>query len=140
MLKVILWTIIFSVAVAGTTVLLGDRNLLSGNLLSFGKFISIIFNWKFVLAVVLSFCARYSFMLVNSYLLKIPSLVQNSTTITGLITSIGVIFVILANYIFLGERISFQQGLGAALILAGAWIVIFWATKRDCLLFKNIVV
>jgi drug/metabolite transporter (DMT)-like permease len=124
MLKVILWTIIFSVTGAGTTVLLGDRNLLSGNLLNWEKFISIILNWKFILAVILSFFARYSFMLVNSYLLKVPNLAQNSTTIAACITSIGFIFMIGANFVFLHERISFQQGFGAALILVGIWIVL----------------
>lgn len=124
MLEISILVLIFSVAGASMTVLLGDRNLLSGNLLDWNKFLSIIFHWRFIAAFLCAFIARYSFMILNAQLLKIPSLAQNSTTIAGLITAVGAIFVILANYVFLGERISFQQGLGAILILAGVWVVL----------------
>jgi drug/metabolite transporter (DMT)-like permease len=123
MIPIIFWTIVFSISGTATTVLLGDRNILSGNLLSINKFISIIFHWKFILAIICSFFARYSFMLVNNSLLKIPNLAQNSTTITAFITSVGIIFMIAANYIFLGEKINFQQGIGALFIMIGVFII-----------------
>lgn len=124
MFSIIFFTIVFSVSGAATTVLLGDRNLLSGNLLNWNKFLSVIFHWRFIVAFLCAFVARYSFMLLNAQLLKIPSLAQNSTTIAGFITSVGVIFVILANYLFLGERISFQQVIGAVIIIIGVFIVL----------------
>lgn len=123
MIAIFFWTIIFSLTGAAVTVLLGDRNLLAGNLLNFTKFVSLIFHWKFIVAVALSFVARYSFMLINNSMLNIPSLAQNSTTITALITSIGMIFMIAANFIFLGERLNIQQGIGAFVILLGVWIM-----------------
>jgi drug/metabolite transporter (DMT)-like permease len=123
MIVIFFWTIIFSLTGAAVTVLLGDRNLLAGNLLNFTKFVSLIFHWKFIVAVALSFVARYSFMLINNSMLNIPSLAQNSTTITALITSIGMIFMIAANFIFLGERLNIQQGIGAFIILLGVWIM-----------------
>jgi hypothetical protein len=66
--------------------------MVGGNLLHWEKFLSIIFHWKFLAAVFLSFVARYSFMLINNALLAIPNLAPNSTTITAFITFIGVIF------------------------------------------------
>jgi drug/metabolite transporter (DMT)-like permease len=124
MFPIIFWTIIFSISGASVAVLLGDRGLLAGNLLNFGKLLSIVFHWKFILAIFLSFIARYSFMLINSSLLKIPELAGNSTTITAFITSVSAIFLILANYFFLGEKINFQQGIGAFIIMFGVWIML----------------
>lgn len=124
MLYLIFLTLIFSIAGTGTTVLLGDRNLLGGNMLTFNKFVNLIFHWKFILAMLLSFIARYSFMLINNNLLKNPNLAENSTTITSFITSIGIIFLILGNYFFLNERINLQQGFGAMLIMFGIWVVL----------------
>ena len=96
MVAIILWIIIFSMSSAGTTVLLGDRNILSGNLLEHNKLISVLFHWRFITATILAFLSRYAFMLINSDLLKYPNLAQNSTTITALITSVVFIFVIIA--------------------------------------------
>jgi len=124
MIAIILWIIIFSVSSTGTVVLLGDRNILSGNLLEFNKFISLVFHWRFIIAMLSAFIARYTFMLINNNLLKYPNMAQNSTTITALITSVVFIFLIIGNYIFLGERIDLRQGIGAFLILIGIALVI----------------
>jgi drug/metabolite transporter (DMT)-like permease len=123
MFLIIFWAIIFSISGAVTTILLGDRNLISGNLLDPVKFFQIIFNWKFILAVFLSFIARYSFMIINNIILNIPRLADNSTTITTFITFIGVIFIIFGNYFFLDEKMNLQQGIGATLILIGVWVI-----------------
>jgi drug/metabolite transporter (DMT)-like permease len=124
MSAIIFWTIIFSIAGTVTTVLLGDRNLIAGNLLSANRFISLIFHWKFIVAMLGAFAARYSFMLINNNLLKFPNLAQNSTTITALITLVSVIFMVAGNALFLGERINAQQWFGAALIMVGIWVVL----------------
>ena len=124
MLNIIFWTIIFSVSGTATIVLLGDRSLLSGSLLNFSKFLSIIFHWRFIVAIVSAFIARYSFMIINNHILKIPSLAQNSTSITSLVTSVSLIFLLAANYAFLGEKLNIYQGIGAVIILLGAWIIL----------------
>lgn len=124
MAAIFLWIIVFSISSTGTTVLLGDRNILSGNLLEYNKLISILFHWRFITGMILAFLARYSFMLINSNLLKYPNLAQNSTTITALVTSVVFIFLIIGNYIFLGERIDLRQWLGALLIMIGITLVI----------------
>jgi drug/metabolite transporter (DMT)-like permease len=124
MLIIVLYSIIFSIAGTATIVLLGNRNFLDGNLLNFQKFIAVIFHWRFILAVICAFVARYIFMLINGQLLKIPSLSRNSTTITGFITSVATIFMMIANYYFLGERISYQQLAGGILIMSGIWLAL----------------
>jgi drug/metabolite transporter (DMT)-like permease len=56
--------------------------------------------------------------------MKIPDLANSSTTITGFITSIAMIFVIIANHYFLGEKINMQQGIGGFLILLGIFTIL----------------
>jgi drug/metabolite transporter (DMT)-like permease len=124
MAQIIFWTIIFSITGTATTVLLGDRNILAGNLLNFNKFISIIFHWRFILAMLCAFTARYSFMIINNHILKIPELARNSTTITFLITSVAFILVLVANHLFLNERLNQQQIIGAILIIIGVGVVL----------------
>jgi drug/metabolite transporter (DMT)-like permease len=124
MLVLVLYTIIFSIAGTATVVLLGNRSVLNGNLLNFQNFLAVVFHWRFILAILCAFIARYSFMLINGKLLKIPSLSRNSTTITAFITSVAAIFMLIANYYFLGERISYQQLGGAILIIGGIWLAL----------------
>jgi drug/metabolite transporter (DMT)-like permease len=123
MLAIILWAIIFSVTSTCMTVLLGDRRILSGNLLEFNKFISIIFHWRFMAAMAMGVMGRYSFMLINNNLLKYPNMAQNSTTIAALISSVAFIFMLAGNYIFLGERLDLRQGMGALFIMVGILLV-----------------
>lgn len=124
MLLIIFLTLVFSISSMGTTVLLGDRGLLSGKMLDWNGFFHVITNWRFILAMFLALAARYSFMLINGKLLMIPKLASNSTTITAFITSISVIFLIIGNVIFLHERMSYQQALGASLIMIGIWVIL----------------
>lgn len=105
------------------TVLLGDRVILSGNLLDFNKFLSVIFHWRFMVAMVLGVLGRYSFMLINNNLLRYPNLAQNSTTIAALISSVAFIFMLAGNYFFLGERIDIRQGIGAVFVMIGILLV-----------------
>ena len=124
MIQVILWTIIYSVATAISITLLGDRDLISGNLLELKKIISLITNWQFIVSMVFALIARISFIMTNNSLLKIPKLANASTTITTFITLICLIFVVIANYIFLREKMSIQNIVGAVVIMIGVWIML----------------
>ena len=124
MLSVIIWTLTYSVATAISITLLGQRDLISGNLLSVGKIISLLFNWKFIVSMVAALFARMAFIMTNNALLKIPHLAQSSTTITTFITLFCLVLVVVANYIFLKERINLAQTIGAVLILAGIWTML----------------
>ena len=119
---VIFWTILFSIATVISITLTGSRSLISGDL-TLPKIIGMIFDWRFILGAGFAFMARLFFILVNNALLKIPHLAQSSTSITMFITSIAIVFVLIANYYFLGERLNVTQGIGAFIILFGIFII-----------------
>jgi drug/metabolite transporter (DMT)-like permease len=122
--QIIIFTLFFCLATAGSIVLLGDRSLISGNLFSLKKLIIIALNWRFILAIFLAFAARISFILINNNLLKIPRLANNSTTATAFITTIAYLFVMAANWMFLDERFTPTQLVGCGIILLGICLVV----------------
>jgi drug/metabolite transporter (DMT)-like permease len=124
MYQVFIWTFIFSLATTASIVLIGQRDLISGNLFEIKRILLLITNWKFIASMAFALLARTAFIITNNSLLKIPSLAQSSTTITTFITLFSLILVVLANYIFLKERINVQQGAGAMLIMFGIWIML----------------
>jgi drug/metabolite transporter (DMT)-like permease len=89
------------------------------------NFLQILFNWKFILAMGLAVISRLLFMLINNQLLKVPSLAQNSTTVTVFITTSSYIFIILANLILLNERITLQQTIGSIIVVVGIVIIMY---------------
>jgi len=119
---VFLWTILFSIVTVASIALMGSRDLIGGQI-DFARMIKIIFDWKFLLGAFLAFLARLFFIMVNNALYNVPHLSNSSTTITAFITSIAMVFVIIANYYFLDERISLTQGLGAFIILIGIFFL-----------------
>ena len=99
MLQIVIATILFGIFASASIVLTGDRALISGN--DSGKnLIRMLWDWRFILSMALAVGSRFTFIYLNSMLLKIPALAQNSTTITSFITAFGYIFIILANYFF----------------------------------------
>ena len=102
--------------------LLGSRSILAGNM-DFARIIQILFTWQFILGAVFAFGSRLIFMMINGALYKNPHLSASSTTITTLITTISLVFVIFANFIFLNERITVTQGIGALVIFVGIFLV-----------------
>ena len=124
MIDVIFWTLIYSIATAFSIVLLGQRDLISGNLLDLKRLFLLIINWKFIVSMLFALTARMAFVMTNSSLLKIPRLADSSTTITTFITLFCLILVVIANIIFLKEKINVAQGVGAAMIMIGIWIML----------------
>lgn len=124
MYAVIFWTLIFSIATAVSVVLLGQRDLISGNLLDPKKIFYLVTNWKFIISMAAALFARMSFIMTNNSLLKIPHLAESSTTITTFATLFSLILVVIANYFFLQERLNLSQGAGAMLIMIGIWILL----------------
>ncbi len=121
---IIFWTLVYCFSTAFSIVLMGDRNLISGNLFQSAAIFKVLLNWKFILAMALAILSRISFILLNNSFLKVPRLAAVSTTLTTFITIISIIFVVVANYIFLQEKLTIQQMLGGAIILIGAAIMI----------------
>lgn len=123
MFYVILYTILFSVVTVISILLTGSRSFISGGELTFMKILRMIFDWHFIIGAGFAFLARLLFIMVNNALLKIPHLANSSTTITMFITSISMVFVIIANHYFLDEKINTLQGLGAFIILLGIFLI-----------------
>lgn len=122
MFQIFALTILFSLTTVASVVLIGGRDLI-GVQMSFINILKIIFGWQFILGAIFAFFSRLIFMMINSSVYKIPELAVSSTTITTFITSISLIFVAIANYYFLGERINAVQGLGAFVILIGIFLI-----------------
>ncbi len=121
---VFFWAMVFSLSTAISITLLGDRGLISGNLLEYKNFVRLVFHYKFILAVVFALFARFSFIFINNSLLKVERLSESATTITAFICTISFIFIVITNYIFLHERLNAQQVLGSLVILSGIWILL----------------
>jgi drug/metabolite transporter (DMT)-like permease len=122
MLEVALLTILFSVTTVISILLLGSRAIIGGEM-NFINIVKIIFSWQFILGAVFAFASRLVFMLINSAIYKIPALSGSSTTVTTLITTVSLIFVIIANYLFLHEKINLLQGVGAVVIMFGIFLI-----------------
>lgn len=123
MVTLVLWVLVFCLASAASIVLTGDRGLISGNLLAPKNAFALFFHWKFIIAMALAVVSRLTFILVNNSLLSIPRLARNSTTVTTLILTLSYVFVIGANAFWLKERLTPNQGVGAALILVGVIVI-----------------
>lgn len=124
MLLILLWVIIYCLANTFSIVLLGDRALISGNLLNVENIVHLIFNWKFILAMLLAVITRVSFIMLNNALLKIPRLAAASTSICTFISLLSLVFIVLANYYFLNEKLNLQQAAGAFIVLLGIAIMV----------------
>ncbi len=116
--------LVYCLSTAFSIVLLGDRNLISGNLFQLKNVALLIINWKFVLSMSLAILSRISFILINNTLLKIPYLAGSSTTIAVFITLTSVIFILLANHFFLKETLNIKQAFGAFIVLTGIFIML----------------
>jgi len=123
MTDVILWTIIFSISSATSITLLGQRDLISGNLFEIRKVVSILLDWRFLLSMIFALFSRFSFMMTNNALLKVSRLANASTTITTFVTLISLIFIVITNYIFLKERFNISQVIGGLIVIVGVFIL-----------------
>jgi len=124
MYLIIVWSLLYSIFTSLSIMLLGDRKLISGNLFNLSNVFNLVVNWKFILSMLLAILSRITFIAINNKLLQIPSLAQNATTITSFITTFAFIFIILANFVFLNEKLNLQQGCGAFLIMAGIFVML----------------
>lgn len=119
-----LFALLFSLATAFSTLLLGDRSLLSGNLFSWEWVLRLAFHWKLWLSLALAVGARFSFVAINHYVLKVPALSGAATTLTAFITCIAFFFLVGANMLFLHEQLSLRQAGGCLLILSGVFLML----------------
>jgi len=124
MLLVIFWLLAFCLTNTISIVLMGDRSLISGNLLDANNILRILLSWKFIAAMVFAVLTRMSFIMLNNAILKIPRMVNASTTITTFATLLSLAFIVIANYYFLNEKLNLQQAIGAFIVLVGVSIMV----------------
>lgn len=120
---VFFYTLLFSLVTVISIFLMGSRDLISGTL-TLSRLFEIIFHWKFILGAFFAFLARLFFVMINNKVYNIPELADSSTTITALVTSIAMVFVVVANYYLLGERLNLYQGVGAFFIIIGTVFIV----------------
>jgi uncharacterized membrane protein len=122
MLTILIWTIIFCLCSAASITLVGHKDLIGD--LSFRTLIPLLFNWRFILAMVFALGSRISFTFINSGLYKIPKLAGAATTIAAFITIASLAVIVVSNALFLGDKISTQQMIGMAIIIVGIIVML----------------
>lgn len=122
--KIIVFTILYSITTSLSIAILGDRGLIGGDILNMKSIFKIIFNYKFVGSMTLAVLSRFLFVLLNNAILDIPKLAQNATTITVFVSFISTIFMVLANYFLLDERLNMIQIIGMTIILIGVFLML----------------
>lgn len=124
MLSLVFWIVSYSLAMAISIALLGDRTLISGNLFSLQAVIKLIFHWKFLFSMCMALFARVAFIMVNNSFLSIPRLAANSTTVTAFVLVIAYVAVVIVNGIFLKESLNLSQYFGASMIIVGLLVML----------------
>lgn len=114
----------FCICNATSIFLLGEKSLIKGSLNNWESIIRIIFHWKFSASMLFAVISRASFIMINNSLLKDTKFVNSATTVTSFISILSLVFIVLANYLFLGEIMNFKQVVGAGILLTGLFIML----------------
>lgn len=120
MLLIVFWMIVYAIVVAASIIFIGRplENLNAKSLLS------LLLDWRFLLGGALALGARFIFVIINNLAAKQPSLSKAHLTIAALATMGSVVAIIAANAIFLGDRLTPIQIVGAALIVGGVMLAL----------------
>lgn len=118
MIYIIGWLIVYSITVAASIMLLGKPSAVLGNL-NLGTLVGLLLDWRFLLGGVLALMARFMFVIINNLASKTPSLANAHLSLTAVATTASIICVVLANQLFLHERLTSIQLGGTAVVLLG---------------------
>lgn len=118
------WTLMFCICNATSIFLLGEKSLIKGSLNNWESFFKIIFHWKFTASMFFAVVARASFIMINNSLLRDDKFANSSTTVTSFISILSLVFIVIANYFFLGELLNMKQVIGAAILLIGLYVML----------------
>jgi drug/metabolite transporter (DMT)-like permease len=121
-LAIALWTLVYSVVVAASILLLGNPSTVLGHLTP-KTLLLLLLDWRFLLGGVLALGARFIFVIINNLASKDPNLSHAHLSITAVATTVSIIVVLLANYFLLGEQLRAIQLVGAAVMMAGFFLV-----------------
>lgn len=113
----------FCLATAASITLVGDRSLLGGKSWGPREIFALLTDWRFVASMALAVTARGFFIATNVALLRNERLAPAATTVTAFVTASAYLFVVAANWLFLGEALTARQMVGAAIIMAGILVM-----------------
>jgi drug/metabolite transporter (DMT)-like permease len=113
------WVVLYAVIVAASIIFIGKPIHGALDIKSLAK---LVIDWRFILGCFLALGARFIFVIINNLASKHPSLSKAHLTIAALATMGSVITIIIANALFLGERLSNTQIAGAAIIALGIFV------------------
>lgn len=118
-----LFCVAFGLATAASITLVGDRSLLGGKSWGPREILALLTDWRFVASMALAVAARGFFIATNVALLRNERLAPAATTVTAFVTASAYLFVVAANWLFLGETLTPRQMAGAAIIMAGILVM-----------------
>ncbi len=121
----LLFTILYCLTTAFSIALLGNKNLIQGNLFQISNIITLITNWRFICSMFLAVISRLSFVLINNTLIKIPYLSGAATTVSVFITLISLVFILIVNRYYLQEMLNLKQCIGALIVMTGIFIMLY---------------
>lgn len=116
------WTLVYSVVVAASILLLGNPSTILGNITP-KTLLMLLFDWRFLLGGMLALGARFIFVIINNLASKDANLSHAHLSITAIATTVSIIAVLVANHFLLGEQLRAVQLAGAAIMMAGLFLV-----------------
>lgn len=122
MLIIALWTIVYSIVVAASILFLGAPSTLLGNM-TLKSLLGLLLDWRFLLGGILALGARFIFVIINNLASKHETLGHAHLSITALATTMSILFILIANYYFMGEQLRTIQLVGAAIMMGGIFLV-----------------
>jgi len=121
-LAIAVWTLIYSVVVAGSILLLGNPSTVLGHLTP-KTLLLLLLDWRFLLGGVLAVGARFIFVIINNIAAKNANLSHAHLSITAVATTVSIVFVLIANHFLLHEQLRALQMVGAAVMMAGFFLI-----------------
>lgn len=123
MLTLILWGLLYNVVVAASIILLGNPLITLGALTP-KSLLSLLFDWQFLLGGILALCARFIFVIINNHASREPAFADAHLTITAILTTTSVLFIVAANHFLLHEQLSVSQIIGGVVIMLGVFLML----------------
>jgi len=121
-IAIAVWTLIYSVVVAGSILLLGNPSTVLGHLTP-KTLLLLLLDWRFLLGGVLALGARFIFVIINNLASRDVNLSHAHLSITAVATTVSIVVVLIANHFLLGEQLRAIQLVGAAVMMAGFFMI-----------------
>lgn len=112
--------LVYAVVVAASIIFIG-KPLDDG--VSARGLIKLLIDWRFLFGGALALVARFVFVIINNLASAHPRLASAHLTVAALATTASLIFIILANSIFLGEQLRPIQMVGVVVVCAGIFLL-----------------